>query len=188
MEGLTVSRLKEALIYNEESGEFVWNKDRPSNHFKNTVAHNVYKTNFAGKVAGHTCKGLNTNYVQIRLFNKLYLAHRLAWFYAYGNWPENGLDHLDGNGTNNALSNLRDIPKDLNGRNSQKKRNNTSGVNGVYLQKQINRWVAEGHYTENGVNKKKYLGCFKNIEDAAKARQDWQDEIGGFTDRHGNTP
>lgn len=180
------SILKESLIYCPITGVFKWNKDRPLNHFKHLMAKKVYTTRFAGKIAGYSCKGLNTSYVQIRLFNKLYLAHRLSWFYYYGKWPEYEVDHIDGDGSNNAIWNLRDVCKQINGKNSKRKKNNTSGVNAVYWNKPTLKWIAEGHYTEDGVNKKKYLGSFKDIEDAKSARVEWQNRQGGFTERHGN--
>lgn len=182
---LSLERLKEALTYCPFTGILKWRETRPSFHFKNVMGFKVYKARFGGKVAGHSCKGLNTRYTQIRLFDKLYLAHRLAWFHYYGKWPSGEVDHKDGDGLNNCIWNLRDTSKIENGKNSQRKRNNTSGVNGVYYHKQINQWIAEGHFTEGGVNKKKYLGCFIDIEDAATARKDWEDSVGGFTERHG---
>lgn len=181
-----IEKIKEALDYDPASGIFRWKEDRPLHHFKNLMAYKVWKTRFSGKVAGYSKqKGLNTEYTTIRVFHKLHMAHRLAWAFSHGKWPDYEVDHLDGNGLNNSISNLRDVPKDINGKNSTKKKNNTSGVNGVYWHKQCLKWCAEGHYTEGGVNKKKYLGLFNTIEDAEAARLRWQDEHGGFSERHG---
>lgn len=47
-------------------------------------------------------------------------AHRLAWFYSYGVWPEGVVDHIDGIRTNNALQNLRDVSQ------AENLKNNTS--------------------------------------------------------------
>ena len=149
------------------------------------MAYKVWKTRFAGKKAGYVQKGLNTEYISIRVFHKLYLAHRLAWLFHYGVWPEDEVDHIDGNGLNNRIENLRDVPKEVNGKNCRMKKNNTSGVNGVYFHRQSNKWCAEGHYTEEGVNKKKYLGLYDSIESAEKARKEWEISNGNFTDRHG---
>lgn len=51
-------------------------------------------------------------------------------------------------------------------RNQRKKQNNSSGYNGVYYNKKLNKWTAQITST-----KKMYLGCFVNIEDAVKARK-----------------
>lgn len=176
---------REALEYCPISGVVRWKENRPSNHFFNESAYKVYIARFSGKPAGHSIKIGNTSYLQIRIFSKLYLAHRLAWFLYYGVWPSNQVDHLDGNGENNAIWNLRDKPNYLNGRNCRMSKNNTSGVNGVYFHKQTRKWIAEGHYTENGLNKKTYLGVYSLLEDAEKARLDWEELLGGFTERHG---
>ena len=50
---------------------------------------------------------------------------------------------------------------------------------------QNKNWVAEAYYTEDGVHKKKTLGSYKNLEDAASARRKWEESEGNFTDRHG---
>lgn len=186
--GLVLTRelLIECLDYNPDSGLFTWKQDRPLHHFKNEHARNTYLGKFAGKIAGYSSQySDDLSYVQIRLFTKLYFAHRLAWLYTYGVWPENRIDHEDGNGENNRIMNLREVDAPTNGKNCSISKNNTSGVNGVYWHKQCNKWCAEGHYTENGVNKKKYLGLFTDLEDAKLARENWQNEHGGFTERHG---
>lgn len=180
------NKLLEALTYDAETGNFTWRKDRPLSHVKNMHAYNTYQSRFAGKVAGYSSAyGDKLLYVQVRLFGKLYLAHRLAWFYMTGKWPENRIDHRDGNGENNRFSNLREVDSPTNGKNCVLSKNNTSGVNGVYWNKANSKWVAEGHYTEDGIHKKKNLGSYIHLEDAKLARLKWQEEQGGFTDRHG---
>lgn len=187
MEKLEHSELLEALDYNPLTGIFTWRSDRPLSHFKNESAKKVYLGKLAGKQAGHKCKPANSDitYVQIRLFTKLYLAHRLAVFYMTGNWPSGIIDHINGNGLDNSMPNLRDVDDTINNRNCKLSSNNTSGVNGVYWNKANRNWVAEGHYTEGGVNKKVSLGSFADLEDARLAREGWEKSQGNFTQRHG---
>ena len=184
---LTQKVLHEALDYNKETGLFTWKVDRPLSHFKNQLAQNTYLGRFAGKLAGYPSKygTKDLYYLQIRISGKLFLAHRLAWFYVNGEWPEKLLDHEDGDGLNNKFENLRNATPISNGRNCGLSSNNKSGVNGVYWNKANNKWVAEGHYTEDGVHKKKNLGSYSDLEDARLAREKWQDEQGDFTERHG---
>lgn len=187
MEELDHSKLLEALDYDPLTGIFTWRDDRPLSHFKNMSAKKVYLSRFAGKQAGHEYRmpKADMTYVQIRLFTKLYLGHRLAVFYVTGKWPSGVIDHINGDGLDNAISNLRDVDNVVNGRNCKRSKNNTSGVNGVYFHGQNKNWVAEAHYTEDGVHKKKTLGSYKNLEDAASARRKWEESEGNFTDRHG---
>lgn len=185
---LTQEVLHEALDYNKETGVFTWKLDRPLSHFKNKHAQNTYLGRFAGKSAGYPSKygDKGLYYLQIRIKGKLFLAHRLAWFYVTGVWPNELLDHEDGDGLNNKWDNLREVGSVVNGRNCGLSKNNTSGVNGVYWNKASNKWVAEGHYTEDGIHKKKGLGSYSDLEAAKAARLKWQEEQGGFTERHGN--
>lgn len=119
--------------------------------------------------------------------------------YAYGNIPRGksqktimmhrilvsadddlDVDHIDGDGLNNRRSNLRCVTTKENCKNASKKINNTSGANGVYWRKDIQKWVAQINY--NG--KRKHLGVFSKIEDAMGARIEAQKGL-GFTERHG---
>lgn len=77
------SRLKTLLSYDAASGVFAWLED--------------------GRQAGcQTPKG----YVVIGIDGSLYLAHRLAWLYVTGSWPEMRLDHKDRNKANNRRNNV----------------------------------------------------------------------------------
>lgn len=38
---------------------------------------------------------LKRGYVGVRICGKNYRAHRAAWFYVYGSWPENQIDHIN---------------------------------------------------------------------------------------------
>ena len=57
-----------------------------------------------GDIAGCLVK---TGYRQIKIGNTAYLAHRLAWFYVYGEWPEQ-LDHINRIKTDNRLDNIEE--------------------------------------------------------------------------------
>ena len=72
-----------------------------------------------------------------------YLAHRLAWLYVMGEFPKNDIDHVDTNGCNNKISNLRLATKSQNGANSKLPKNNTSGYKGVTWAKRNKKWMAQ---------------------------------------------
>ena len=96
---ITQEYLKLRLHYNKTSGIFTW---RPYKYL------NLSKV---GKPAGTEH---HMGYIVIGVGNHVYQAHRLAWLYIHGYWPKQVIDHIDGNKTNNKLSNLRDVSQSVN--------------------------------------------------------------------------
>ena len=58
-------------------------------------------------------------YISIGLNKKQYRAHRLAWFYCYGVWPKESIDHINGIKNDNRIANLRDVRDTENKRNAK---------------------------------------------------------------------
>lgn len=71
-EHISHERLLELLDYNEATGDFRWRKDKTGG---------VKAGDIAGTIL--TPKGRNTSYRTISLDNRMYRAHRLAWFYVH---------------------------------------------------------------------------------------------------------
>lgn len=61
--------------------------------------------------------------------------HRVGWFLYYGKWPEQFLDHIDGNKSNNKISNLRDVSNQENIMNKTKPSWNDLGMSNIRLKK-----------------------------------------------------
>jgi len=149
---LTQEYLKERLLYNENTGVFKWKK-------VNAININI------GDVAGRT---LSNGYIQIGLrINKKdmrFYAHRLAWLYVYGEFPDNLIDHINHQRNDNRISNLRQVDNSTNKKNMPKRKNSSSIINGV--RKQDNRWIST-----IGINNKNiYLGSFADKNEAICAR------------------
>lgn len=108
-----------------------------------------------------------------------YVAHRIAWKIVTGDDPDE-IDHIDGNRSNNAWTNLRAVDRTSNLRNMSRSRRNTSGVLGVSMNKYGTRWRA---YAWDGT-KQVRLGEFANKEDAAQARRLWS-IVNGYHSGHG---
>ena len=122
------SNVKKALDYNPQTGVFVW-------------LINANGRAPLGSVAG--CKDNRKGYVLIRLHGTLYLAHRLAWFHMTGEWPKNEIDHIDGNTSNNAFSNLRDVSTSINQQNLKRaKTSNKTGYLGVSRARGQEKFIA----------------------------------------------
>lgn len=105
-------------------------------------------------------------YCRVNVFGEKVLAHVLAWFYMMGAWPESDIDHIDGNPTNNAFSNLRVLERNENLQNIRKtRRNSTTGVNGVGWHNGRQKFVVRlSHMGEI-----KFGGHFDDLDDAVAA-------------------
>lgn len=121
-------------------------------------------------------------YLCTSIGGKLYQIHRLAWLYAHGSWPEGQIDHINGNRSDNRLSNLRDVCHVDNGRNQKLCSTNKSGINGVHWFASRGKWRAT--ITVNG--KSLHLGYFNTVAEASEARKA-ADEINGFHQNHGRS-
>ncbi|MBH3259961.1 HNH endonuclease [Serratia marcescens] len=146
--GIIHAELLERLHYDPDSGLFTRLKDTGSPKGKK------------GVVAGSLKK---QGYVDIRFNGQIYKAHRLAWFYHYGEWPDGEIDHINGIKSDNRISNLRAATRAENIRNIGRRNKNRTGFKGVGNAGK--KWQAR--ITHNG--SKIYLGLFDTPEEAHEA-------------------
>ena len=86
-------------------GALFW-KERPRRHFKSESACRIWNLKFSGKEAGSPFR--KGRYKQVTLNNQKILAHRVVWIMHHGAISDGMvIDHIDGDGTNNKLGNLR---------------------------------------------------------------------------------
>jgi hypothetical protein len=136
---------------------------------------------WGSKLVGSPIGGLSpAGYWQISVNKKTYPAQRLAWAYVYGEWPQGSIDHINQIKTDNRIENLRVINYSLNAHNTPLRSTNNTGVKGVSLRSLRNgrrpnkAWVAS--IMVNG--KRKHLGTFFTLEEAANARANAEKEMG----------
>lgn len=133
---LSAEYVRSILDYDSETGIFLWKKrdDRRP----------CWNSRFAGKSAGGKLEIITskTSYIVIGIDGAVYLAHRLSWLYIYGEWPKADIDHVDLDGTNNRISNLREATRSQNIANSGMLSSNTSGWKGVSYEKPKRKWKA----------------------------------------------
>lgn len=161
---ITQEYLKELFYYNGE--DLIWKVTKAKRIKVGTIAGNI------NKVSG---------YRVIVVDGKYYKAHRLIWLYHYGSFPDNSIDHIDQNPSNNRIENLRDVTNQENHKNQSKYKNNTSGITGVYWDKDAGKWRAQGRI--NG--KLMHLGFFTDKFEAICARKSWENK-NNFHTNHGS--
>lgn len=85
------------------------------------------------------------------------------------------VDHINNDKLNNDIKNLRWVTKKENAQNSKLSSKNTSGIKGVFFNKERQNWKAA--IKIDGINI--HLGYFKSIEDAKNARIKKANEVFG---------
>jgi hypothetical protein len=125
------------------------------------------KFEFLSQWKWYARKGTHTWYagrcVRVSKTKKVIYMHRVIL-----NNPLNEIDHIDSNGLNNQLHNLRVTTKAQNQFNRGLSMTNKSGFRGVYFNKRAKKWFARIE-----VNKKcHWLGSFPTAEEAGKAYDD----------------
>jgi hypothetical protein len=143
-----IDQIRSVLEYDSTSGEMRWKVNKGPAR--------------AGNRAGSVAKD---GYRHAYVFGKTFQEHRLAWFMFYGVWPEQYIDHIDGNPSNNAISNLRDVSATINQQNQRRpnKKNKSSG----YLGATFSDGKFSARIRVDG--KPRYLGRFATAEEAHSA-------------------
>ncbi len=139
--------LLKVLNYDKETGSFKW------------LIYRNYKVG-RGSFAGNE-PTIVAPYIKILIDGMPHKAHRLAWFFVYGEWPKGQIDHINGNKGDNRICNLRDVSKQTNSENMRRARaDSKTGMQGVQVWH--HKWRAR--ITING--KKRHLGLFKTADEA----------------------
>ena len=140
-----IELLTSCLDYNAETGKLHWKISTGKSK--------------VGKEAG--CKHLG--YIKLTLQGRVYAAHRVAWAIHYKESPPSVVDHIDGNGENNRIENLRSGIDGINQQNqkSPHSRNKTSSRLGVSQFK--GKWRAKIYH-----NKKYIFPGYHATEDLAE--------------------
>ncbi|QBH20832.1 HNH endonuclease [Alcaligenes faecalis] len=163
MKNLTQAMVHEHLSYDSETGLFI----RLKSGWKSRI----------GKIAGIKD---SYGYLQIKIDGRRYLAHRLAWLYVHGEWPEKAIDHRNGVRDDNRIVNLRLANSLENGQNQFKAQsdNGRSGLLGVTFDSRREKWVAQIQIE----GKNKNLGGFKDPETAHAAYLKAKAELHPFSE------
>lgn len=174
--------LHQLLSYDPETGKLFW-KERDVDWFNATATRTAehaakqWNSAHAGKSA-FTARMPHGHFAG-RILGTAFLAHRVIWKMVHGTEPA-VIDHIDGDGSNNRVSNLRSVTQLENNQNASRRTNNKTGVSGVYWSSPKSKWCAcirvKGHQT--------HVGYFKQFHEAVAARKAAELEY-GFHRNHG---
>lgn len=119
------------------------------------------------KRIGHVTKN---GYMTIRVTDidgtsRRFMAHRIAWALYYGKWPNIHIDHINGNRSDNRISNLRLATNSQNSMNCSRHSNSMTGIKGVTWDKQRKKWMARLNKGGRFIN----LGRFATSDEAKMA-------------------
>lgn len=143
-----IKQVRAFLKYDPVSGQFTWA---------------VWRGGGSPRV-GSKAGFISSGYIKIRIYGRNYGAHRLAWMFVYGVYPQYEIDHRDGDPSNNRIDNLRDVPHAVNQHNRWKARKD-SRIGFIGVTKNKSRFSAA--ITVNG--KRQILGTFTTPEEANAA-------------------
>jgi hypothetical protein len=138
------STLKDVFDYDKESGMLTRKKGQ-----------------FYGKIQDVVCGRYFVTYA----FGKSLKVHRVVWAMHNGEWPNGDIDHIDGNGFNNKIENLRVASKCDNAHNRRSTKSLGDSPKGVRKRIDRNRYRADIYLN----NKCIHLGLFITEDEAAHA-------------------
>lgn len=146
-----------ALSYDPINGTFTWK-------LRDTTNADWRIKTWNSRYAGKQCINLDKQgYAFIRCNGKVIKAHRLVFLIENGFLPAE-VDHINGNKSDNRISNLRPATDTQNRWNSGKRYNNKSGWKGVCWNKDRGKWQAQ-----ISIDKKRTtIGYFDDVKDAAE--------------------
>jgi hypothetical protein len=162
-----LSLIPSVLAYDPETGLLTWKVNRGPAKM--------------GSVAGyvHSDQGGKT-YRRVKICGKRYFAHVLACVIMTGKWPNDEIDHSDGDGLNNRWTNLKDVTSQVNCQNKRKYVSNSSGCTGVYWDVTHRVWTAKIRVLGRLIS----LGSYRHKLDAVEARRKAEKKY-GFHENHG---
>lgn len=146
---LTAEEARRLFYYNPDTGSLTWKVT------KGSVA-----------LAGQSPKSLGAHgYPRVFVNGKHYRQHRVIWLIVTGKWPEQYIDHINGERSDNRWCNLRAATQSENMHNSRKPVTNTSGRKGAFWSKASQKWMSQIKVNGRMV----YLGLFASVDEAGDA-------------------
>lgn len=153
---LSARFVRSILHYDPETGVFTWRRraDRSAR----------WNTRYAGTPAGTVSGSTRYRFIEIR---RPYPAHRLAWLYMTGRWPEEQIDHVNRDRSDNRFANLTCASNAENARNRGAQSNNRSSGHRNISRHFDGRWRVR----VRADGRDHHVGCYHSLADAIAAQR-----------------
>ena len=101
-------------------------------------------------------------YLRTQVDGSPFMVHRIVWKMVTGSDPEDMIDHINGNTSDNRFENLRVVDNSTNQLNQHTEPRSNSGIRGVRWRDKSQSWECKF--------RRRYIGNFKSLLDAVACR------------------
>jgi len=177
--------LRQLLDYDPSTGALTW-RERGADWFASIPSRDaehicaIWNSKYAGSpaLANGSSGGARGGYLTGSLFGAPAKAHRVIWKWMTGEDPDQ-VDHINGVRSDNRWDNLRNVSHAENAKNYKRRKDNTTGIVGVYWRthhRAHGKWLAKV--------RGRHIGIYSCLGQAIRARRAAEREY-GFHENHG---
>jgi hypothetical protein len=164
---VTAEELHEKFNLDLATGLLTWRERQPNffagEGWMRERAAKTWNSRFAGRGMSKDEHG----YFRAHIMGKHVRVHRIVFAMTNGRWPISGLDHINGDPSDNRPENLREVTQLENCRNQKLRAGNKFGIHGISIDKRTGKFVSS--IFNRG--RKVHIGQYGDLLSAIASRQ-----------------